>query len=122
MNSRHATSERRERIFLAFLCQGLLSAAQRAEFEARLAARSWISHDHRAVFEALSSWRAEPIDIRNGLPARLTRLGFPDVAVEDYFIPPGVAIDTALGWLRSESSGEPRTSPIKHNPCAAKAK
>ena len=99
-----------------------MSETQRAEFESLLASRSWISHDHRAVSEALSGWRAEPGAIRSELPARLTRLGFPDTSIEEYFTPPGVAIERVLDWLHSERSGEPRTPPIKRNPRSAKAK
>jgi hypothetical protein len=110
MISRRAQLEDRERTYLAFLCQGSLNEALRAELEASLSRHSWQSHDHRAVFDALAGWRAEPDAIRAGLPSRLTRLGFPDTDIDEYFAPAGVSIETALQWLRGESAGEPARS------------
>jgi hypothetical protein len=109
---RHAQLEDRERAYLALLCQGSLNEALRLELETSLSRHSWQSHDHRAVFEALAGWRAEPDTIRSGLPARLTRLGFPDTDTDEYFAPAGVSIETALEWLREEllrkeMAGEP---------------
>jgi hypothetical protein len=107
MNSSRANIEDRERIYLALLCQGLLNDALRAEFEDLLARRSWESADHRAVFEALAGWHAECDAIRASLPARLTRLGFPDTDIEAYFAPAGVSVATALVWLRAEPDSRP---------------
>jgi hypothetical protein len=104
MNSSRAHTEHRERIYLALLCQRLLSDALRAEFEDLLARHSWESADHRAVFEALMGWHAERDAIRAGLPARLTRLGFPDTDIKAYFAPTKVSIETALGWLRADAA------------------
>jgi hypothetical protein len=110
MTSRRAQLEERERAYLAFLCQGSLNEALRLELEASLSRHSWQSHDHRAVFDALAGWRAEPDAIRSSLPARLTRLGFPDTDIDEYFAPAGVSIETALQWLRGELAGEPAGS------------
>jgi hypothetical protein len=121
MNADRATSASVERIYLALLCQSRLAEPLRAELESLLSCHSWHSEDHRVVFEALASWRAEPEVIRVELPARLTRLGFPDTEIEEYFAPAGVALDTALGWLRHESASEPeRTLPALNR--AAKSK
>jgi hypothetical protein len=103
MTSLRAHPEDRERMYLALLCQGLLSDGPRAELEDLLAHHSWESADHRAVFEALAGWYAVPGAIRAGLPARLTRLGFPDTDIEAYFAPAEVSVETALGWLRAET-------------------
>jgi hypothetical protein len=125
MISRRAQAGDRERAYLALICEGSLDEALRAELEASLSRHSWQSHDHRAVFEALAGWRAEPDAIRAGLPARLTRLGFPDTDIDDYFAPAGVSIETALAWLRGERlreelSGEPADStgrgPVEADP------
>jgi hypothetical protein len=106
MISLGAQLEDRERAYLALFCQGLLNEALRVELEAFLSHHCWQSHDHRTVFEALSRWRAEPEAIRATLPARLTRLGFPDIEIDEYFAPAGVSIETALEWLREERLGE----------------
>ena len=107
MNADRATSASRERIYLALLCQSRLAEPLRAELESLLCHHSWKSEDHRAVFEALAGWRAEPEAIRVGLAARLTRLGFPDTEIEEYFAPAGVSLKTALGWLRHERAAGP---------------
>jgi hypothetical protein len=112
MNSESATPASRERIYLALLCQSRLAEPLRAELESLLFRHPWKSEDHRAVFEALARWRAEPEVIRVELAARLTRLGFPDTEIEEYFAPAGVSLETALGWLRNElSAGPERTLP-----------
>jgi hypothetical protein len=107
MNSSRDTCEDRERIYLALTCQGLVSETLRAELHALLVRYSWKSHDHRAVFDALAGWRAEPKAMRADLPSRLTRLGFPDTDIDEYFAPIGVTAETALGWLRAEIASDP---------------
>ena len=113
MSANHATSgtpERnhrdREKTCLALLCQISGAAQQRRELELLLADYRWQSPDHRTIFDALAGWRATPEAIRAGLPARLTRLGFPDIEIEEYFAPiePPVeaALEAALAWLRKE--------------------
>jgi hypothetical protein len=106
MSLRRAQVDDREGAYLALFCQSSLNDALRLELERSLSRHSWKSHDHRAVFEALVGWRAEPDAIRSGLPARLTRLGFPDTDIDEYFAPAGVSIETALEWLREELGGE----------------
>ncbi|MGA8073994.1 MAG: hypothetical protein WB995_10985 [Candidatus Acidiferrales bacterium] len=107
MNADRATSASRERIYLALLCQSRLAEPLRAELESLLCRHSWKSEDHRVVFEALAGWSTEPEAIRAGLAARLTRLGFPDTEIEEYFAPAGVRLKTALGWLRHERAAGP---------------
>jgi hypothetical protein len=121
MNADRATSASRERIYLALLCQSGLAEPLRAELESLLCRHSWRSEDHRAVFEALAGWRAEPAAIRAGLATRLTRLGFPDTDIEEYFAPAGVSLETAVGWLRHErAAGPEHTLPAANR--AAKSK
>jgi len=107
MNSESATPASRERVYLALLCQSRLAEPLRAELESLLCRHSWKLEDHHAVFEALAAWRAEPEVIRVELAARLTRLGFPDTEIEEYFAPARVSLETALGWLRNEVAAGP---------------
>ena len=121
MNSDRATPASRERIYLALLCQSRLAEPLRAELASLLSRHSWKSEDHRTVFEALASWRAEPEVIRAELAARLTRLGFPDTEIEEYFAPAEADLETALGWLRNErAAGLERRLPARNR--AAKSK
>jgi hypothetical protein len=121
---RRAQLEERERAYLGLLCQGSLNEALRVELEASLSRHSWQSHDHRAVFDALAGWRAGADAIRAGLPARLTRLGFPDTDIDEYFAPAGVSVETALEWLREELAGSACSSggaPIDGDSCGRKS-
>lgn len=103
--SLRSESIHRERVWLALLCQNPADAPLRAELELLLALHSWVSADHRVVFAALAGRRSSPEAIRAELPAQLTRLGFPDVDIEDYFSPAGASVETAIGWLRQEQAG-----------------
>ena len=122
MNSQPAKPEDRERVYLALLCQGSLYGASHAELEVLLSRHSWNSHDHRAVFQALAGWRAGTDAIRADLPARLTRLGFPDTDIDEYFAPLEISLETALGWLRAETLLEPGRAPVECDPRTAKSK
>lgn len=107
----------REQIYLALLCQHSSTAPLRAELERRLSLHSWNVADHRVVFEALAGWRAEPSTIRDGLAARLTRRGFPDVDIAEYFAPVAVSLETALLWLREDNA----SGPISPSPAPIRA-
>lgn len=109
MSANHATSgtpernhRNREKTCLALLCQISSTAQKRQELEMLLADYHWQSPDHHAIFDALAAWRAAPEAIRAGLPARLTRLGFPDIEIEEYFAPIELPVEAALAWLRKE--------------------
>jgi hypothetical protein len=81
-----------ERQALRFLCQG--SGAGDLNHQVRMALRSYRWQDplHQVIFQILCDLPAEsPALIREQLPARLTRHGFPDVAWEAFFEPPGLA-------------------------------
>jgi hypothetical protein len=81
-----------ERQVLRFLCQG--SGEGDLNHKVRMALRSYRWQDplHQVIFQILCDLPAEsPALIREQLPARLTRHGFPDVAWEAFFEPPGLA-------------------------------
>ncbi len=71
---------------LRALCNGAVPSHQLDEVHRLLENYSWRSRDHQIVFEVLAKLRdVSPEDIRANLAAELTRKGFPDVAIEDYF-------------------------------------
>jgi hypothetical protein len=77
---------------LRFVCQG--SGKGGLNHKVRMALRPcrWQDPLHQVMFQVLCDLPAEsPALIREQLPARLTRHGFPDVAWETYFEPPGLA-------------------------------
>jgi hypothetical protein len=89
-----------EHAALAALCQRANDDPLRSELLRLLPHYSWISGDHRAVFDAIAQWKGEPAALRSDLPGRLTRLGFPDIDIELYF-EPGVELRSgAIGWFR----------------------
>jgi hypothetical protein len=72
--------------------------------------RKQILGDHRAVYDALALWKAEPAEIQTGIAAQLTRIGFPDIDVEPYFKPAGDLTGRAVEWLRERVDRNPSGS------------
>lgn len=94
-----------ERRVLAALCSGtrtgpVLDAARR-----RLAQYAWSDAAHQAVFEiAVSFPSTNPDFLRELLPARLTRRGFPDFDFNSMFAGPAAAREEVERWI-SQLSG-----------------
>jgi hypothetical protein len=78
----------RERLVLSVLCQGTPQGPVKESARRILALYRWREPLHQIVYQVLL---AMPFDspglAREQLPARLTRAGFPDVDVEDFFRP-----------------------------------
>jgi hypothetical protein len=94
-----------ERALVASLCQSPCDDAVRVELLQLLPAHRWQSSDCRAIYEAVANWPAAPAEIRRELPARLTRVGFPDIEIEFCFAPAAQSAASALEWLRAEAKG-----------------
>jgi hypothetical protein len=59
----------------------------RAAILAKLRAHHWQNPDHRVVFEALTILPGRnTTELREQLPAHATRMGFPDVNWDHYFV------------------------------------
>jgi len=77
-----------ERRVLQALCQGTPQGSIRETAERLLDKYRWQEPLHRVIFEALMSIPTSAPDlIRDQLPSRLTRKGFPDVPWDDLFEP-----------------------------------
>jgi len=78
----------RERVVLSALCQGTAQGSVRESARRILTPYRWQEPLHQIVYQVLL---AIPLDspelVRQQLPARLTRAGFPDVEVRDFFRP-----------------------------------
>jgi hypothetical protein len=62
-------------------------ASARAAILAKLRAHRWQDPEHRVVFEALILLPGrQAADLREQLPAQATRMGFPDVNWDHYFV------------------------------------
>jgi hypothetical protein len=96
-----------ERTLLASLCQSGQDDPLRSQIIELLRRYNWQSGDHRAVYDALARWTADPAEIRSGIAARLTRIGFPDIDVAPYF-EPAANPRGALEWLRERIARDPR--------------
>jgi hypothetical protein len=63
------------------------ATAKRAAILAQLRTHRWQDPEHRVVFEALTMLPGrEAAELREQLPAQATRMGFPDVNWEEYFV------------------------------------
>ena len=61
----------------------------------------WREPLHEVMFDVVLSIPTEiPEVIREQLPARLTRKGFPDVDIEDFFEPHGLSKEEAARLIR----------------------
>ncbi len=90
-----------ERLVLSLLCQPP-GDASRTKLEQQIATYAWRNHDHQIIFEVLCEIRSkDPQVIREQLPARLTRKGFPDLDVETLFEPLGLDGRSTRELIRS---------------------
>jgi hypothetical protein len=92
---------------LQALCQGTPGGSLRASAERILKTYRWREPLHQIIFETLMSVPTESPDvIRDQLPSRLTRRGFPDVAWENFFKPHSLKKNEAECLMRQLA--EPR--------------
>lgn len=91
---------RLERRLLAALCTGTPEGSVRAAAQARLSNYLWADAAHRAIFEIVMSFPSTKADaLREQLPARLTRRGFPDVDFVCLFSSPTAAQEEVDKWM-----------------------
>jgi hypothetical protein len=75
-----------ERKILCWLCAQSNAEPTASRVKQKLAAYSWRDAENRVVFESLTGLASglTPEELREQLPAQATRMGFPDVAWENY--------------------------------------
>ncbi|MGH9351426.1 MAG: hypothetical protein ACRD2G_04580 [Terriglobia bacterium] len=88
-----------ERQVLAVLFQGFSDGPLDDSLKQRLAGYRWQESDHQAIFSAIVRFPL-PSVIAAELPARLTRLGFPDVEWEYLNQPHSLSRSDAAGLIR----------------------
>ncbi len=77
-----------ERRVLQAICQGTPDGPLRESAARILKTYGWREPLHQVIFETLMAVPTDAPDvIRDQLPSRLTRKGFPDVTWEDFFRP-----------------------------------
>lgn len=81
-----------ERQVLQAMCQGTAEGSVLELGKRTLVRYRWREFLHQVIFEVLAGLPGDfPGVIREQLPARLTRKGFPDVSWEDFFRPHALA-------------------------------
>lgn len=91
---------------LRLLCAGTSRGAVRDYLISLLRTYGWSSTLHRAIFRAIVSIPSDdPALLRQLLPAKLTRMGFPDVEWEELFVPVSMSGDEATELVRKLLTG-----------------
>jgi hypothetical protein len=95
-----------EKLVLRLFCTGTLQGAARDALVPPLRGYAWRSSLHQAIFDAvLATPSSDPELLRQLLPAKLTRMGFPDVEWDELFSPPALARDEAVARVRQMLAG-----------------
>jgi len=101
-----------ERELLRRLCGGEMTASEREKALRLLKGHAFVDVVHGQVFHALLELPADRPDlVRERLPARLTRQGFPDVDLQDFLAPARLASPSTgelLRQLRRQTAGKER--------------
>lgn len=96
-----ATDLELERLAIRVLCQGTPQGSVREIVIPLLRDYRWQSPLHQAVFKALVAIPSDDLSVlRDLLPAKLTRMGFPDVEWEEFFAPHSLSRDESLVLVR----------------------
>ena len=100
-----------EGLVLRALCRGSLQeratppASAREEARRRLAGYRWREPLHQAIFAIVVSLPSDdPKVLREQLPARLTRRGFPDFELDDFFRPVDLSYEQVLRLIEEMTS------------------
>jgi hypothetical protein len=95
-----------EKLALRLLCAGTSQGIVRGGLIPMLRGYLWQNTLHRAIFNALVSIPSEsPELLRQLLPAKLTRMGFPDVEWEELFTPLTMSGEEAVALARKMVGG-----------------
>ena len=113
---RHSVAQQRtleqiletELFLLRALCNGLVHDDEREEVFRMLSIYNWRGRDHQIVYEVLSRLGAtSPKTIRANLAAELTRKGFPDISVAEYFVTENLPQQNYLDLIRALVTNSP---------------
>ncbi|HEX5413303.1 MAG TPA: hypothetical protein VFZ27_15740 [Terriglobia bacterium] len=96
-----ATDINSEKFVLRLLCAGTSQGSVQASLIPLLRTYQWSSTLHGAIFSAILSIPSDdPALLRQLLPAKLTRMGFPDVEWHQLFAPVLISGDEAIECAR----------------------
>ena len=95
-----------EKLALHLMCAGTPQGPVKSALTPLLRGYPWKSHIHHAIFNALAAIPSDdPAVLRQLLPAKLTRMGFPDVEWEELFAPQELSSDEALAVVHQLLAG-----------------
>ncbi len=95
-----------EKLALRLLCAATSEGGLRDALVPPLAGYAWKSTLHRAIFQAVEAFPShDPRVLRQLLPAKLTRMGFPDVEWDELFAPPEMSREDSLALVRQMLAG-----------------
>lgn len=97
---------RLEKQVLQVMCVGTPQGPAKRLLAPLLFEYKWQSELHHAIFDALAAVPAdEPAMLRQLLPAKLTRMGFPDIEWDELFAPAGLSREEALAVVHRMLAG-----------------
>ncbi|HET7100250.1 MAG TPA: hypothetical protein VFJ52_03795 [Terriglobia bacterium] len=90
-----------EKLALRLLCAGTSEGGAPNALIPLLRGYAWQSTLHQAIFRAIEAFPSQdPHVLRQLLPAKLTRMGFPDVEWDELFAPPEMSREDSLALVR----------------------
>ena len=90
-----------EKLTLRVLCLGAPQGPVKQAVIPLLRNYPWQSQLHQVIFKALAAIPSDdPAILHELLPAKLTRMGFPDVEWEEFFAPHSLSRDESLALVR----------------------
>lgn len=101
-----ATNLDLEKLILSVLCLGTRQGPVKETLTPLLRDYQWQAPVHQVIFNALAAIPSnDPGVLRQLLPARLTRMGFPDIEWEEFFAPRSLSSEEALDLARRMLAG-----------------
>jgi hypothetical protein len=95
-----------EKLALRLLCADTSEGGLRDALVPLLGGYAWKSTLHQAIFRAIEAFPShDPHVLRQWLPAKLTRMGFPDVEWDELFAPPELSGEDSLALVRQMLAG-----------------
>jgi hypothetical protein len=100
------TSFDREKLILRVLCLGTPQGHIKEVLAPLLVDYHWGSQLHQVIFSAVAAIPSDdPSVIRQLLPAKLTRMGFPDIEWEEFFAPHSLSSEESTALVQRTLRG-----------------
>lgn len=95
-----------EKLALRVLCHGTPEGSVKQQLIPILREYHWQSQLHQVIFNAISECPSEKPEVfRQLLPAKLTRMGFPDVEWDEFFAPHTLSMEAVVALVERMRAG-----------------